>query len=226
MTKAETTLSIVVSLLSLLGIIFTVSFLVRGGANEGFLEYPVITALHVVPGLVYMALAPLQFVGRIRRKYPSYHRWSGRLLATAGLILGAAALFISLVFPYSGTAERLVVGAFSIFFLISIAKGVQSARASRYAEHREWMMRAFAIGLSIVTMRLIFIPILIAVGGASRDEAEFYSIVSFTIAFVVHSAFAELWIRHTRDPARIGVGERQATETLSCGTQAGPCCNQ
>ena len=64
------------------------------------------------------------------------------------------------------------------------------------------MMRAFAIGLSIVTMRLIFIPILIAIGGPTREEAEFYSIVAFTIAFVVHAVVAEFWIRYTRPALR------------------------
>lgn len=198
MSKAKTTVACLGGLLSILGIVFTISFLIRGGANEGFEEYPTVTSLHVIPGLIYLALAPLQFAGPIRERFRTYHRWSGRLLASIGLIMGAAALFISLVFPYSGIAEQIIVSAFSLFFLFSIIRGFQSARSRRYAEHREWMLRAFAIGLSIVTMRLIFIPILVAVGNPTREIAEFYSIVSFTIAFCVHSLFAELWIRFTR----------------------------
>lgn len=198
MTKAETTLTSIVGLLSVLGVIFTITFLIRGGANEGFEEYPAVTSAHVIPGLIYMALAPLQFLRPIRQRYPAYHRWSGRILAATGLVLGAAALFIAIVFPYSGPAEQVIVGAFAVFFLISIVRGVTEARRAQYALHREWMMRAFAIGLSIVTMRLIFIPILIAVGGPIREEAEFYSILAFTIAFVVHALFAEFWIRYTR----------------------------
>ena len=57
---------------------------------------------------------------------------------------------------------------------------------------------AFSIGLSIVTMRLVFIPMLIATRGPTREDAELFSIVSFTIAFVIHSVGAELWIRVTR----------------------------
>ncbi len=211
MTKLETTMTSLVGVLSILGVVFTVAFMINGGANEGFEEYPVVTNLHVIPGLLYLALAPLQFLSPIRDRFRSYHRWSGRLLAAIGLILGGAALFISLVFPYSGLAEQIIVSGFAVFFLISIVKGFQTARARRFAEHREWMLRAFAIGLSIVTMRLIFIPILVAIGGPTRAEAEFYSIVSFTIAFVVHSLGAELWIRYTRSIARMSRDPLPAT---------------
>lgn len=217
MTKARTTLTSVVGLLSVLGVLFTVSFLIRGGANEGFSEYPIVTNLHVIPGLIYLTLAPLQFLSSIRNRFRTYHRWSGRVLATIGLMLGNAALFISVVFPYSGFAEQIIVSGFAVFFLISIVKGFQYARAGHYAEHREWMLRAFAIGLSIVTMRLIFIPILVAVGEPTREEAEFYSIVSFTLAFCIHSPVAELWIRHTR-PAQ----QDQAEVPVSRGRQFNP----
>lgn len=88
MKKSEFILFFVVGLLSILGITFAVGFLFTGGANEGFEQYPNVTLAHVVPGLFYLALAPLQFVKTIRTKYPVYHRWSGRTLATIGLILG------------------------------------------------------------------------------------------------------------------------------------------
>ena len=107
--KLETTLSWVVGLLSVLGVAFTVRFLFAGGANEGFEEFPGMTNLHVVPGLVYLALAPVQFLKPVRRRYPDFHRWSGRLLVLIGIVLGAAALFLSTVIPYSGLPEQIIV---------------------------------------------------------------------------------------------------------------------
>ncbi len=216
--RIHTSLNVIVGFLSITGIVFTISFLIRGGANEGFAEYPTVTLLHVVPGLIYLALAPLQFVSSIRTQHPGYHRWSGRMLAAIGLILGAAGLFISLVFPYSGLSEQIIVSAFAVFFLVSIVNGYRSARARQFMEHREWMMRAFAIGLSIVTMRLVFIPMLIATGGPTREEAEFFSIVAFTIAFVLHSLIAEIWIRYTRTKNALKQpGESRADQSIRVG---------
>lgn len=198
MIKAETMLAWLVGLLAFLGVAFTSWFMINGGNNEGFEDYPTITTLHVAPGLLYLALAPFQFSRTIRNRFPVFHRWSGRLLVVLGLILGSAALFIGLVFPYSGLPEQIVTGGFGLFFLFSIIQGFRNARARQFTVHREWMMRAFAIGLAIVTMRLIFIPILIMIGGPTREQAEFFSIFSFTVAFIIHAIVAELWIRSTR----------------------------
>jgi uncharacterized membrane protein len=198
MIKIRNTLIGIVGVLSIAGVAFTIRFLFTGGENEGFAEYPTVTNLHVLPGLIYMALAPLQFLSFVREKYPRYHRWSGRILAVIGVVLGSTAMFISLVFPYSGLAEQIIVTGFGVFFVVSIIRGVLCAKAHQFGRHREWMMRAFSIGLSIVTMRLVFIPMLIATGGPTREDAELFSIVSFTIAFVIHAVGAELWIRYTR----------------------------
>lgn len=94
MSKADKSLSTLVGLLCVLGVGFSIRFLISGGANEGFAQHPTITSLHVVPGLLYLALAPLQFSPSIRGRFPAYHRWSGRLLAAIGLVIGAAALFL------------------------------------------------------------------------------------------------------------------------------------
>jgi hypothetical protein len=92
----------------------------------------------------------------------------------------------------------MVNGLFALWFLFALGKGITHIRANRMALHREWMIRAFAIGLGIATMRLIFIPALIAAGEPDHQQIATLSIVSFTIAFVGHAIFAEVWIRRTR----------------------------
>lgn len=198
MNSVEKLVASLVVLLSILGIAFTLAFLITGGGNDGFARYPVATYLHVLPGLLYLALAPLQFSIRLRKSNPAYHRRAGRVLAVIAIVLGTAALFIGIVIPFSGLPEQVIISIFSTFFVISTVMGVRCARLKRFTEHREWMLRAFAIGLSIVTMRLIFIPILIVIGSPSNDQIVFYSIFSFTISFVFHSVIAELWIRYTK----------------------------
>ncbi|MCG8415328.1 MAG: DUF2306 domain-containing protein [Pseudomonadales bacterium] len=198
MDRAETSLAVVVSFLALAGIAGSIFFLISGGANSQFETYPVITRLHVIPGMVYLALAPLQFSKTIRSKSAGYHRWVGRLLAGIAMISGAGALFLGIIIPYSGLPEQIIIGIFGTFFLVATIRGFVSARSKNFQAHREWMMRAFAIGLSIATMRLIFVPILIGLGEPSVEQAQLYSIISFSIAFALHSGFAEYWIIRTR----------------------------
>ena len=99
-------LGVVVGLLALVGIGASATHYLQEPYNPGFLRFPTIVALHVVLGGVYLALAPFQFVGRIRSWHLGYHRWVGRLLVAVGLVVGLTALFMGLVIPFSGWGSR------------------------------------------------------------------------------------------------------------------------
>ena len=92
----------------------------------------------------------------------------------------------------------MIIGLFGGLFLVALVKGFLHVRAGRVALHREWMIRAFAIGLSIATMRLIFVPALILVATPTDAQIAVLSNASFAAAFVPHTSVAELWIRATR----------------------------
>ena len=49
-------------------------------------------------------------------------------------------------------------------------------------------------------MRLIFVPALLLLG-ETDERARWLSVTCFGVAFVIHSATAEAWIRSTRAPA-------------------------
>jgi hypothetical protein len=100
--SARWILAMTVGLLASVGVGASAVHYLQEPYNLGFLDFPTIVALHVVLGGVYLALAPFQFVGRIRSRHLSYHRWAGRLLVSTGLVVGATALFIGLVIPEAG----------------------------------------------------------------------------------------------------------------------------
>jgi uncharacterized membrane protein len=148
-------IGVVVGFLVLVGVGVSFAHFQREPYNEGFVDHPVVTALHVVLGGAYLALAPFQFVGRIRERWIGHHRRAGRVLVAIGLIVGASALFLALVVPFSGNWERIVNGPFALYLIFALVRGFQHIRAGRVALHRVWMIRAFAIGLAIATMRLM-----------------------------------------------------------------------
>jgi uncharacterized membrane protein len=152
----------------------------------------------VVLGGLYLTLAPLQFVRRIRSRHLAYHRRTGRLLVAIGLVVGATALFMGLVIPFSGWGERVIIGLFGSLFLIALLKGLAHVRAGRVALHREWMIRAFAIALAVATIRLIYIPALLIVAEPTDAQNAVLWDTSFAVAFVLNTSVAELWIRATR----------------------------
>ena len=48
--------------------------------DAGFAQHPLLTIAHITPGLLFILLAPLQFIERIRQRWPGLHRWMGRFL--------------------------------------------------------------------------------------------------------------------------------------------------
>jgi len=106
-------------------------------------------------------------------------------------------------------SERVYISVFGSPFLVALFKGFVNIRTGRVASHREWMIRAFAIGLSIATMRLIFIPALILARDPTDQQIATLTAVSFTAAFILHTALAEVWIRSTRkhNPLRAGAAQ-------------------
>jgi uncharacterized membrane protein len=190
-----------VGFLVLTGMGACVGYFLKDAYNPGFPRHPAIVAAHVILGGIYMAVGAFQFVPRIRERAISYHRQAGRALAAIGTTVGASAFFIAVVIPFSGLPEQIIVGGFAIYFTLALLIGVSRVRAGRIAEHREWMMRAYSIGLSIATMRLIFIPALAFAAPVTLDKIEFLSISAFTVSFMFHLIGTELWLRRDRVPA-------------------------
>jgi nitrate reductase gamma subunit len=61
-----------VGLLAFVGVGASAAHYLQEPYNPAFLDFPTIVALHVVLGGVYLALAPFQFVGRIRSRHLGY----------------------------------------------------------------------------------------------------------------------------------------------------------
>jgi uncharacterized membrane protein len=190
-------LNIIVGFLAIVGMSASAAHYFLPTTNPGFLIFPLIVALHVIMGGIYLAIGPFQFVPRIRSRWLNYHRWTGRLLVAAGLIVGTTGLFMAWIIPFAGWSERVIMGCFGLLFLVALSKGFLHIRAGRIMQHREWMIRAFAIGLGIATQRLILIPTLIALG-PSEQNAVVLSQLANLLAFPAHILFAEFWIRTTR----------------------------
>ena len=204
-TRLRRPLTIIVGFLASVGVVASFSHYILPLSNPGFRLFPVIVALHVILGSAYLALAPFQFVNRIRSRWPLYHRLVGRMLVAVGLVVGATALFMAWIIPFSGWPERILLGFFGVLFLVELGKGFLHMRARRVMLHREWMIRAFSLGLAIATMRLIDIPAVIVVsatGTPTHQQLAMLAIIADAVAFPLHAVVAEIWIRTSRGKKR------------------------
>src|SRR6185437_2209575 len=86
---------------------------------------------------------------------------------------------------------------FSILFLFALSKAFWHIRRREAALHREWMIRAFAIGLAVATIRPV-VGIFFAVSRLThRAPHEFFG-SAFSLGFTIQLLVAEIWINATR----------------------------
>jgi uncharacterized membrane protein len=176
--------------------------------DDLFAHHPILTLVHIVPGLLFMMLGPLQFSPTIRGRHLGWHRLSGRIFVICGVQIGISALVMSFGMPaIGGFNQAAATTLFAIFFLIALCKAFWHIRRREVALHREWMIRAFSVGLAVATIRPIIGMFFATSRFSGLTPHEFFG-VGFWIGFVLHLIAAEAWI-HATQPQQHAAGYRE-----------------
>jgi len=164
-----------------------------------FARYPLLTLIHIIPGLTFILLGPFQFSKSIRSKHILWHRRSGRIFLICGAIIGISALIMSFGMPaVGGINQAAATTFFAVLFLFFLYQAFISILKRKIALHREWMIRAYSIGLAVTTIRPI-VGIFFATSRFSGLTPHDFFGTAFWIGFVLHLITAEVWINRTRN---------------------------
>jgi uncharacterized membrane protein len=159
-----------------------------------------------------MVLGPLQFVRRLRSRRPGFHRWTGRVVIASGLIIGSTALVMSTRMAIGGVNETVATMLFAIVFLFALVKAFLSIRRGKVAQHREWMIRAFAIGLAVATVRPM-VGVFFATRSITHLTPHDFFGTAFWLGFTMNSIVAEIWINYTRRGITVSATGQEACPT-------------
>lgn len=172
-----------------------------------YVAHPWLAYLHIAPGVVYLLGAPLQLSRRFRTRHYEVHRRLGRVLLTCALVTGLFALIFGVPRAWGGAVEAAATVVFGCWFLVCLVLAFWAIRRDDVRQHRRWMIRGFAVGIGVGTIRIwvgIFEGVEQAISGgttpATPDPTMFG--VAFWLAFTMHVALGEWWLRRT--PALIG----------------------
>ena len=181
-------------------------------ANPRIDAVPAPVVVHIVAAAVFAILGVFQFSARLRRRRPSWHRTSGRMLVGAGLTVAASGLWMTLF--YTGApgglllwAVRLLVGSAMAAFIVL---GFTAIRRRDIAVHRAWMIRAYALAVGAGTQTLTQ-----GVGETLVGTGELSTAVSMSAGWVINLAVAEWVIRRSR-ARRV---DRARTSTVLAGSR-------
>jgi uncharacterized membrane protein len=167
-----------------------------------YVHQPWLPAIHILAGTVFMLLGPLQFIPSIRRHWPRIHRVSGRVFIICGLIAAVTALGVEFAFPLrGGYFKRAAMVLFSLALLVALVIAWRAAVRRRIDLHRAWVVRAYAIGLSLSTTRLYFIPAYLIYGNPSEFEAATVT----WLGFCINCLAAEWIVRRSRRAPQVAL---------------------
>ncbi|GAA4586918.1 putative membrane protein [Actinoplanes octamycinicus] len=133
--------------------------------NARFFDMPVPVVAHIVAAVLYSLAGAFQFAPAFRRRHLRWHRWAGRVLAAAGLVVAVSGMWMAVGYdvpPVDGLvveAARLIVGA---AMLTALVLAVVTVRRRDIAAHRAWMIRAYALALGAGTQVLTHLPFALA----------------------------------------------------------------
>jgi uncharacterized membrane protein len=168
--------------------------------DRRFAAHPWLTRLHVLPGALFLLVAPFQFSSRIRLRHLAWHRGSGRLLVVIALLSAVPGFFFGLLIPYAGPVEAVLIAFFGGLFVVALAKAVAAIRRGEVARHREWMIRAYAVAIGIATTRVVGAAVDLVLSPAGFAPPGLF-LLAVAGGWSLTVGAAELWIARTRTSA-------------------------
>jgi uncharacterized membrane protein len=157
----------------------------RRYATHAWLAYA-----HILPGAVYLAIAPIQLWRGFGNRHIPIHRRLGRVAIVAGITSGIFAILFGFFMSFGGALQAAASVVFGVWFITALVTAYRAIRRRDIRTHRRWMIRAFAVGLAVGTIRLW---IGLFEGFQILELRDAFG-VAFWISFVLHALVAEAWL--------------------------------
>jgi uncharacterized membrane protein len=168
---------------------------VRDGAAR-YNAVPLATLLHVLPGMVFLVVAPLQLIPRFRARASGVHRRAGYVLLALAVPYAITSVYLSVrdpLFGRAGAAASLLAG---LWFVACGVRAYVAIRRGDIDRHRIWMVRALAMAYGIAVIRALF---LFTVAFVPLDPVA-VGALTFWSGWLLSALTVEWWLWRTTPP--------------------------
>ncbi|HFK1730754.1 DUF2306 domain-containing protein [Bacillus pacificus] len=161
--------------------------------------------IHITTSIVALVIGPFTLSTKFRERNINRHRIAGRIYMVGILLGGVSGLYLSF-YATGGLVAKLGFGLLSVLWLTSAYQALHRVKNKKITEHRNWMIRNYALTFAAVTLR-IWLPLFIVLFGIEHFELS-YAIIAW-LAWVPNLIVAELFIRK-----RLNKGKYEGNEGL------------
>ncbi len=145
---------------------------------------------HVALAIPVLLIAPIQFAASVRARWPWLHRALGRVYLGASMLAGLFALHLGSTIAAQETQVPLTL--FAAVWIGFVLIAWQAARRRRFDLHRAFVIRATAIALSFVWVRMMAVGDGVLLGFV--ENAELRAATRGWLSFVLPLLAVELWL--------------------------------
>lgn len=158
-------------------------------------------AVHLLLAVVITIGGPLQLVPQIRKRFPAFHRWNGRVYMPAVVLTSAAGLFMT--WGRGGGSgdvlQKIGISGDAVLIVLFAVLATRYAMARDIATHRRWALRLFLVVSAVWFFRVgLMFWIVVNRGPMGFDPKTFtgptLTILSFA-DYLVPLLVLELYLR-------------------------------
>ena len=161
-------------------------FMLRGHVSGDGAGNAVVAA-HLVAAVIIILAGAIQFIPRIRDRYPRFHRWVGRTYVLTALVLTTAGLYMLYVRGAIGDAsQRAGSTVNAVLIWVCAAMTMKYAIAGDMRTHRRWATRLFLVVSAAWFFRAAFFLSLVIFNGPFGFDP-----LTFSGPFLTFMAFAQ-----------------------------------
>ena len=146
-----------------------------------------VLASHLAFGFLVTFAGMLQVLPTVRNRWPRFHRWNGRIFATAAATASAGGVYMIWFRGAAGDIyQHLAISLNALLILVCTAFAWRLARKRRFDAHRHWALRLFLAANGGWFFRIgLMLWIVLNQGPAGFDPK------TFTGPFLTALAFAQ-----------------------------------
>jgi uncharacterized membrane protein len=105
---------------------------------------------HTLCGVIALLAGPMQFSSRLRQRHLKFHRLLGRIYVTSVFIGALTGIALSAGRPgLPGTSMQAAA------WIVCTTAAVINARNRQIVQHRQWMIRSYAVTFTFVSSRVL-----------------------------------------------------------------------
>jgi uncharacterized membrane protein len=171
---------------------------------------------HVLAAAVLNLVGLLQLVPTLRRRFPRWHRWAGRVFMVLALVGVVSGLYMTwLRGSRLGDMSAIAISLNGVLIVVAVVMAWRLARQRRFAEHRRWAIRTFLLVSGVWTLRLGLMAWILLNQGPRGNTSQLdgpFDLFWVFGCYLVPLAVAEIYFRAERAGA---VAQRAAAMLLA-----------